>query len=132
MPEISIPVLNRSGLHARPASEFVRAAAGFASRIEVVNVTRDPGRVADAKSILGVLGLGVSPGHEVRITAEGDDADAALAGLQALIASGLGEPSVSDAPELPASDAGGGVPSATDPRTVEPPPAREERSSRTR
>jgi phosphotransferase system HPr (HPr) family protein len=132
MPEISIPVRNRSGLHARPASEFVRAAAGFGSRIEVVNLTRNPARAADAKSILGVLGLGVSPGHEIRITADGDDADAALAGLQALIASGFGEPPVTDAPEPPAVDPGGREPPAADPPSADLPPAGEERSSRAR
>ena len=91
MAEVSLPVRNRSGLHARPAAEFVKAAAAFSSRIEVVNLTRDPERAVDAKSILGVLSIGVSPGHEIRITACGDDAEDALVGLRALVDSGFGE-----------------------------------------
>jgi phosphocarrier protein FPr len=92
MPEIALTVNNRSGLHARPAAEFVKAAGGFASAIGVANLTRDATRVVDAKSILGVLSIGVSTGHEIRITAEGDDAEEALDVLRALVASGLGEP----------------------------------------
>jgi phosphocarrier protein len=82
---------NHSGLHARPAATFVRAASGFRSSITVRNASRN-GIVVDAKSILGVLGLGVSPGHRIEVTVDGDDEDAAMAALTELVESGIGEP----------------------------------------
>ncbi len=69
-------------LHARPAGAFVRAAAAFDARIEV----RANGRQANAKSILEVLGLGADGGTELAISASGDDAAAAVAGLAELVA----------------------------------------------
>jgi phosphotransferase system HPr (HPr) family protein len=91
-----LTIRNPSGLHARPAALFVRGAGGFSSTIRLSNISRGTGP-ADAKSILAVLGLGVSSGHEIELVADGDDADAALAALRELIDSGLGE-------ELPAAD----------------------------
>jgi phosphotransferase system HPr (HPr) family protein len=87
---IRLTISNPSGLHARPAALFVRTAGAFASRISLANVSRGTGP-GDAKSILAVLGLGVSSGHEVELTAEGDDADEALRTLRELIESGIGE-----------------------------------------
>ena len=92
MPEAAIPVRNRSGLHARPAAEFVREAARYACTTSVANLSRDPTRWVDATSILGILSIGVSPGHEIAIRTEGTDAERALQELQALVASGFGEP----------------------------------------
>ena len=92
MARVTVVVSNPSGLHARPAATFVKAAAAFAADIRVTNLTRDPERGASAKSILGVLQLGVSRGHELRIEAEGDDADCAVRELAALVEAGLGEP----------------------------------------
>ena len=91
MPETTLTVRNPSGLHARPAATFVRAAAGFASEVQVTNLTRDPQRSASAKSVLGVMGLGVSSGHEIRLSADGPDADEALDTLSRLVESGIGE-----------------------------------------
>ena len=91
MLEATVEVLNPSGLHARPAAAFVKAACGFASSITVSNLTRDAGRSASAKSILGVLALGVSRGHRVRLVADGPDADEALAAMTRLIEAGIGE-----------------------------------------
>jgi phosphotransferase system HPr (HPr) family protein len=87
---IRLAISNPSGLHARPAALFVRTAGAFASRISLANVSRGTGP-GDAKSILAVLGLGVSSGHEVELTAEGDDANEALRALRELIESGIGE-----------------------------------------
>lgn len=64
-------------LHARPAADFVRLALGFSSQITVAAGERE----ADAKSLLAVLGLGAKRGTTLRITADGDDADAALDAL---------------------------------------------------
>ena len=70
---------------------FVRTAGAQRSKIQVRNLTRD-GAEADAKSLLSVLGLGISCGHRIAIRAEGDDEEAAIASLRDAIESGLGEP----------------------------------------
>jgi phosphocarrier protein FPr len=70
---------------------FVRTAGSFASQIRLTNVSRGTGP-SDAKSILAVLGLGVSSGHEIELVAEGDDAEASLDALRDLVESGIGEP----------------------------------------
>ncbi len=83
-------VLNPSGIHLRPAAVFVTAAAAFASRITLENLTL--GRPAqDAKSMIGVMTAGSRQGHRVRVTAEGPDEDAAIRALGMAIDSGLGE-----------------------------------------
>jgi phosphocarrier protein HPr len=69
-------------LHARPAADFVRAAMGFAASIQVATADRE----ADAKSLLSVLALGAKGGTELRLTAAGDDAAAALDALSARVA----------------------------------------------
>jgi phosphocarrier protein HPr len=69
-------------LHARPAGLFVRTAMQFQARITVAV----GGRVADAKSILRVLALGAAGGATLSLTAEGADADAALAALADCVA----------------------------------------------
>jgi phosphotransferase system HPr (HPr) family protein len=91
MAESTIEIRNPSGLHARPAATFVKAAAQFSADIRVVNLTRDPEKSAAAKSVLGVLGLGVAKGHSIRISAEGDDADEAVSTLTEMVEAGLGE-----------------------------------------
>jgi len=91
MAQAEIELRNPSGLHARPAATFVKAAAGFASDVRVTNLTRDPMKSASARSVIGVMGLGVARGHRVRLEAEGADAEVAVASLVELIAGGLGE-----------------------------------------
>lgn len=61
---LKITVNHSAGLHARPASIFVQTANKFICKISVSNITED-GAVANAKSILGVLPLGVMQGHEI-------------------------------------------------------------------
>jgi PTS hybrid protein len=92
MPASTVVIRNRSGLHARPAATFVKAAAGYRCEVRLTNLSRDAARSASAKSILGVMQLGIAQGHEVRIETSGDDADRALDELVALVASGIGEP----------------------------------------
>lgn len=87
MPEITLTINNKVGLHARPASIFVREASKFKSTIKV----RNGGREANAKSILNVLTLGADQGSVITISAEGEDAEQALQALQALHASNFGE-----------------------------------------
>jgi phosphotransferase system HPr (HPr) family protein len=65
-------------LHARPAADFVRTAMSFAASIQVAAGERE----ADAKSLLSVLALGAKGGTEIRLTATGEDAEAALDALR--------------------------------------------------
>jgi phosphotransferase system HPr (HPr) family protein len=65
-------------LHARPAADFVRTAMGFAADVHVSAGERD----ANAKSLLSVLALGAKGGTELRLTAAGEDAEAALDALR--------------------------------------------------
>jgi phosphotransferase system HPr (HPr) family protein len=83
-------VLNPSGIHARPAATFVRAAAKFASKVTLENLDRGTAGV-DAKSMIGVMTAGAKQGHRVRITADGPDEADAIAALEAAIDGGLGE-----------------------------------------
>ena len=65
-------------LHARPAADFVRTAMGFDASIQVAAGERE----ADAKSLLSVLALGAKGETEIRLTASGEDAQAALDALR--------------------------------------------------
>ncbi|MCL2163274.1 MAG: HPr family phosphocarrier protein [Oscillospiraceae bacterium] len=82
-----IKVLNKSGLHARPASLFVKEASKYKCGIYVSNGTEEK----NAKSILHVLTLGVKCGAEVTLTFNGEDEAQAAEALVELISSGLGE-----------------------------------------
>ena len=79
--EIAIALPSAVALHARPAATFVKTAMRFRSRVSVgVN-----GKVADAKSILAVLALGATGGTMLSLSAEGEDAPAALDALAACV-----------------------------------------------
>ena len=82
-----VTVRNRLGLHARAAARFVHAANRFRSR---VTLSRD-GRTMDGKSILGILLLAASQGTALELGADGEDEDAALSALAALVEGGFGE-----------------------------------------
>lgn len=86
MQNITLKVINEVGLHARPASEFVKTASQFRSNISVRNITRSSMSV-DAKSILSVLTLGVEKDHEIELTAQGEDEVQAIQALRQLIES---------------------------------------------
>jgi phosphotransferase system HPr (HPr) family protein len=90
MRSIQLPIANTSGLHARPAALFVRTAAAFRSDVRVRNLGRTVAPV-DAKSILGVLGLGVGRGSIIEITAVGVDEAEAIRAMRELVESGIGE-----------------------------------------
>ncbi len=89
MPERSVQIINRHGLHARPAAEIVKTAGRFTAD---VTIARDDVEV-NGKSIMGVMMLAAEYGATVRLKAEGPDADGALDALAALIASKFGESS---------------------------------------
>jgi phosphotransferase system HPr (HPr) family protein len=84
MLKIKLNVTSDVGLHARPASEFVKTASNFKAKISVRNVTKSSNAVA-AKSILSVLSLGVEKDHEIELTAEGEDEILAIQSLRKLI-----------------------------------------------
>jgi multiphosphoryl transfer protein len=89
---IEVEVRLESGLHARPAASFVRAASEFDSVIRLENVTLG-GPSADARSIVGILATGVERGHLVRITADGpDDGEAVETLRDQLVGLGGGRP----------------------------------------
>ncbi len=81
----SITVTNPQGLHLRPAHAFAGAAAKYKCSVELV---KDDIR-ADGKSVLSLLTLGASQGVEITLEVNGEDADAALETLAALITSGF-------------------------------------------
>jgi phosphocarrier protein HPr len=87
MPEATVTLQNATGLHARPAKIFARAAAASAAD---VSVEKD-GRRVNAKSVLSVLTLDCHQGDEILISVEGEDADATLAELVSLVESKFGE-----------------------------------------
>lgn len=78
-----VRILNPAGLHARPAAQIVERLRGFDAAISIQAGTRR----ADARSITGLLGLGVSVGDEVTLHADGHDALDALEAVQAIIIS---------------------------------------------
>jgi phosphocarrier protein len=87
MHETVVEIVNRTGMHARPASEFVKLAGTFTS---TVRVEKD-GLEVDGKSIMGVLMLAAECGSQLTIRAEGDDAPLALQALSELVQRGFEE-----------------------------------------
>lgn len=83
MPQRTVIVGSRVGLHARPAALFVQAAARQPVRVTIAKVGGEP---ADARSILSVLALDARGGEEVVLAAEGPGAEAALDELAELVA----------------------------------------------
>jgi len=87
MIEKLVTVSNVVGLHARPATFFIQKANEFKSTIWI---EREERRV-NAKSLLGVLSLGVTKGSTIKIIADGADERAALAALEEMIVSNFPE-----------------------------------------
>lgn len=80
-------VLNQVGLHARPATFFIQKANEYKSSIWVEKEERK----VNAKSLLGVLSLGVIKGGEISIIADGEDEEKAVESLVELIQSNFGD-----------------------------------------
>jgi phosphocarrier protein len=78
-----IIVQNEVGLHARPATFFIQKANEFKS---LITVSKDDRKV-NAKSLLGVLSLGITKGTKIVLTAEGPDEEESLTELETLIMS---------------------------------------------
>ncbi|MDD6736119.1 MAG: HPr family phosphocarrier protein [Clostridiales bacterium] len=82
-----VEVLNQVGLHARPATFFIQKANEFKSSIWV---EKDERKV-NAKSLLGVLSLGITKGTTIKLIADGNDEEEAVVTLVNLIASNFTE-----------------------------------------
>ncbi|MBF0454617.1 MAG: HPr family phosphocarrier protein [Magnetococcales bacterium] len=89
MPERQVTIVNRLGMHARASAKFVMAASRFKSEVWISKVNGDT-RV-DGKSIMGIMMLAAAKGDKVLIGTEGEDAQAALDTLSALIGKKFGE-----------------------------------------
>lgn len=83
-------VINKTGLHARPAAMLCGEANKFKSDIKIKKLD-DKGMTVNAKSIIRILSLGVSPGTSVAVIAEGEDEELAVKYIVDLINSGFGE-----------------------------------------
>lgn len=83
----SVRIVNTYGLHARPAAELVKLANRFQCEITIVKDSLE----VNGKSIMGVMMLAAERGSTVTIAARGEDAEAAVRELAALVQRGFGE-----------------------------------------
>ena len=97
--ELLLTLHNELGLHARPAAQLIRLAGGYRAQLTLRNITRELGP-ADATSLNGLLGLGARQGHQIAITAQGNEAREALAAVAELIEAGFGETAESAATDF--------------------------------
>ena len=79
--------MNRAGMHARPAADFVKLAGGFAANVTI----KKDGLEVNGKSIMGVLMLAAEQGSTLKLTASGEDAEAAVEALADLVKRGFEE-----------------------------------------
>lgn len=82
MAEKQFKVIDETGIHARPATLLVQTAGKFNSDINL----EFKGKSVNLKSIMGVMSLGIPVGADIKITAEGSDADEALKALEETMA----------------------------------------------
>lgn len=85
--ERNVKVINETGIHARPASLFTKKANQFESDVMLIY----KGKEVNAKSIMGIMSLGIIKNSEITIKAEGSDEEKAVNALVELIESGFGE-----------------------------------------
>lgn len=83
MTQATLTLMNKIGLHARPAAELIKTAAKFQSKITLEGKNRQ----ADAKSIIMVLSMGLRQGDSLTITADGPDEEEAIRALRELVES---------------------------------------------
>ena len=83
-----VEIKNKTGLHARPASEFVLAAKKYESK---VTIAKEGAEAVNAKSMVRLLAECIGQGMQVEICADGPDEEEALNTLVSLVESGFGE-----------------------------------------
>ncbi len=88
---LEIKIINKVGLHARPAVCFVKKVQSFQSQVFIENITKKSEKV-NAKSFVKILSIAIDRDNIIRITAEGDDAAETITGLKELIENNFGEP----------------------------------------
>jgi len=82
-------VINKSGIHARPASELALKGKKYASIITIKNLSSADPRPINVRSIMKVLAASISGGSSVEISAEGEDEQQAVKGIVSLFESGF-------------------------------------------
>mgnify|MGYP006308328345 FL=1 len=85
--EKNVTIVNETGLHARPASQFVQKAGKFKSDIQIVFEDKE----VNAKSIMGVMSLGIGQGKEITLKAEWEDEVEAVNELENFIKTEMAE-----------------------------------------
>jgi len=85
--EREVVVMNKQGLHARPATAFVQEAGKYKGDVTI----EKEGKSANAKSILGILSLGIANGNTIKIKAEGEGAEEVVEALVKLVENKFGE-----------------------------------------
>lgn len=85
MRELKYVITDPEGIHARPAGELVKAVKDFQSAI---TISKD-GKIADAKRIIGIMGLAVKKDQEITVTAEGEDEASAIAAIDTFLKENL-------------------------------------------
>jgi phosphoenolpyruvate-protein phosphotransferase/dihydroxyacetone kinase phosphotransfer subunit len=117
--ELRLTLRNQLGLHARPAARFVRTAGRFDAELSVTNLTRGTGP-ASARSLTALATLGARQGDEIRVLAQGEQAEAALRAIDELAGDNFGDVDGSaPVPPAPAAPA--------EPRPTAAPPASHDR-----
>ena len=87
MTQRDVTITNNIGLHARPATFFIQKANSFKSSIWI----EKDDRKVNAKSLLGVLSMGIAQGMTITLVAEGQDENTAIDALVALVNTGFAE-----------------------------------------
>ena len=85
--ELTLKIENKAGLHARPAALFAQKASAFKSTITILKGAKS----VNAKSIIGIMGLGVKQGDSLLLKIEGPDAEETAEALEKLVANKFGE-----------------------------------------
>jgi phosphocarrier protein FPr len=93
---ITLTLTNLHGLHARPAAKFVQTAGRFMANVTVADLTNGKGPVS-ARSLNAIATLGAIEGHQIRISASGEETKLVLAALKVLIEDNFGEPAADSA-----------------------------------
>ncbi|MBL9116072.1 MAG: HPr family phosphocarrier protein [Verrucomicrobiaceae bacterium] len=87
MLEKELTIINKNGMHARPAAQFVKLTSTFKSEVWV---EKDDEQV-NGKSIMGLMMLAAAKGEKIKVSVQGPDSDAAMAAIENLVATGFGD-----------------------------------------
>lgn len=85
MKTITYTIKDELGIHARPAGLLVKEAKKFQSKI----VLEGNGKSAEATKLMSIMSMGIKQGHEITVTAEGPDEDAAIAAMEEFLNNNL-------------------------------------------